>query len=259
MTAAVGEKAETMREWQRTNPIRSSDIGTSTGRAFATGTTVHIPDVHADPTYTYWDAQKLGGFRTLLSVPLRRSGTPMGVIAMWRTEPRAFSDREIKLVETFADQAAIAMENVRLASETKVALEQQTAVAEVLKVISRSAFDLKPVLETVTESAARPISGNRPVQSCPFRVKSRTPAVSRRTSMRNPSCLISCSQPAPAGGFAAGLGRQGSQKSGKATRRNNTGYKYQRARGSTEGCSICTSVTPDGSACALDFAPEPHR
>ncbi|TME26659.1 MAG: GAF domain-containing protein, partial [Chloroflexi bacterium] len=155
MTAAVGEKAETMREWQRTNPIRSSDIGTSTGRAFATGTTVHIPDVHADPTYTYWDAQKLGGFRTLLSVPLRRSGTPMGVIAMWRTEPRAFSDREIKLVETFADQAAIAMENVRLASETKVALEQQTAVAEVLKVISRSAFDLKPVLETVTESAAR--------------------------------------------------------------------------------------------------------
>src|SRR5438067_3164897 len=147
MTAAVGEKAETMREWQRTNPIRSSDIGTSTGRAFATGTTVHIPDVHADPTYTYWDAQKLGGFRTLLSLPLRRSGTPMGVIAMWRTEPRAFSDREIKLVETFADQAAIAMENVRLASETKVALEQQTAVAEVLKVISRSAFDLKPVLE----------------------------------------------------------------------------------------------------------------
>jgi hypothetical protein len=63
------------------------------------------------------------------------------------------------------------------------------------------------------------------VQSCPLRVKSRTPAASRRTSMRKPSCLISCSQPAPAGGLAAGLGRQGSQKSGKATRRNNMSYK----------------------------------
>jgi hypothetical protein len=82
--------------------------------------------------------------------------------------------------------------------------------------------------------------GNRPVQSCPLRVKSRTPAVSRRTSMRKPSCLISCSQPAPAGGFAAGLGRQGSQKSGKATRRNNIGAKV--TRGAGESSQIRTRV-----------------
>jgi hypothetical protein len=70
---------------------------------------------------------------------------------------------------------------------------------------------------------------------CPLRMKSRTPAASWRMSIRKPSCLISCSQRAPAGGLAAGLGRQGSQKSGKITRRNNMGYKYQRARTSRVG------------------------
>jgi hypothetical protein len=88
---------------------------------------------------------------------------------------------------------------------------------------------------TLSERAARAIRGKRPVQSCPLRVKSRTPAASRHTSMRKPSCLISCSHPAPAGGLSVGLGRQGSQKSGKATRRNNMGYKYQRARTSRVG------------------------
>ncbi|HEV8535559.1 MAG TPA: GAF domain-containing protein [Candidatus Limnocylindria bacterium] len=155
MTAAVGEKAELMREWQRTNPIRADDRGTSTGRAFSDARTVHIVDVLADPDYTYWDAQRLGGFRALLSVPLVRQGVAVGVIAMWRTEARAFSEKEIRLVETFADQAVIAIENTRLFNETREALEQQTAISEVLKVISGSAFDLKPILETVTESAAR--------------------------------------------------------------------------------------------------------
>jgi class 3 adenylate cyclase/putative methionine-R-sulfoxide reductase with GAF domain len=114
MTAAVGEKAELMREWQRTNPIRASDRGTSTGRSFAEGQTVHIPDVFADPEYKYWEAQKLGNFRTLLTVPLVRQGTTIGVIAMWRTEMKPFSDKEINLVRTFADQAAIAIANVEL-------------------------------------------------------------------------------------------------------------------------------------------------
>ena len=155
MTAAVGEKAELMREWQRTSPIRADDRGTSTGRAFSERRTVQIPDVFADPEYQYWDAQRRGNFRTLLSVPLIRQGTAVGVIAMWRTEMRPFTEKEIQLVETFADQAVIAIENVRLFNTTKEALEQQTAISEVLKVISRSAFDLKPILETVTESAAR--------------------------------------------------------------------------------------------------------
>ena len=155
MTAAVGEKAELMREWQRTNPIRADDRGTSTGRAFSERRTVHIPDVFADPDYKYWEAQRLGDFRTLLTVPLVRQGTAVGAIAMWRTEIKPFTDKEIQLVETFADQAVIAIENVRLFNTTKEALEQQTATSEVLKVISSSAFDLKPILETVTESAAR--------------------------------------------------------------------------------------------------------
>jgi class 3 adenylate cyclase/putative methionine-R-sulfoxide reductase with GAF domain len=114
MTAAVGEKAELMREWQRTNPISASDRGTSTGRAFTEGRTVHIPDVFADLEYTYWEAQQLGDFRTLLTVPLIRQGTTIGVIAMWRTEMKPFSDKEINLVRTFADQAAIAIANVEL-------------------------------------------------------------------------------------------------------------------------------------------------
>jgi GAF domain-containing protein len=114
MTAAVGEKAELMREWQRTNPIGANDRGTSTGRAFSEGRTVHIPDVHADPEYRYWEAQKLGNFRTLLTVPLVRQGTTIGVIAMWRTEMKPFSDKEVNLVRTFADQAAIAIANVEL-------------------------------------------------------------------------------------------------------------------------------------------------
>ena len=114
MTAAVGPKAELMREWQRTNPIRANDRGTSTGRAFTEGRTVHIPDVFADPEYEYWEAQRLGGFRTLLTVPLVRQGTTIGVIAMWRTEMKPFTDKEINLVRTFADQAAIAIANVEL-------------------------------------------------------------------------------------------------------------------------------------------------
>jgi GAF domain-containing protein len=155
MTAAVGEKAELMREWQRTSPIRADDRGTSTGRAFSERRTIHIPDVFADPGYKYWEAQRLGNFRTLLTVPLVRQGTAIGAIAMWRTEMKPFTDKEIQLVETFADQAVIAIENVRLFNATKEALEQQTAISEVLKVISGSAFDLKPILESVTESAAR--------------------------------------------------------------------------------------------------------
>ncbi|MDQ2913387.1 MAG: GAF domain-containing protein [Chloroflexota bacterium] len=114
MTAAVGPKAELMREWQRTNPIRANDRGTSTGRAFTEGRTVHIPDVFADPEYKYWEAQRLGDFRTLLTVPLVRQGTTIGVIAMWRTEMKPFTEKEMSLVKTFADQAAIAIANVEL-------------------------------------------------------------------------------------------------------------------------------------------------
>jgi two-component system NtrC family sensor kinase len=87
---------------------------TGTGRALADGKIIHIPDVLADPDYTWTAAQQLGGFRTLLGVPMLRDGVSVGVLTLTRTEVRPFTDKQIELVSTFADQAAIAIENVRL-------------------------------------------------------------------------------------------------------------------------------------------------
>jgi two-component system, NtrC family, sensor kinase len=88
--------------------------GTATGRALLEGKVVHIPDVKADPDYTFVEGQKFGEFRTILSVPMLREGTPIGVLALTRHAVNPFTDKQIELVTTFADQAAIAIENVRL-------------------------------------------------------------------------------------------------------------------------------------------------
>jgi two-component system NtrC family sensor kinase len=171
------------------------------GRTAIERTTVHLPDCLADPEYARLDYQKIGGHRTMLGIPLLRDGVAIAVIDLLRNIVKPFTDRQIELVTTFADQALIAIENVRLfeaeqertrelsealeqqtatsevlgvissspgglepvfeAMLARESLQQQTATADVLKVISRSAFDLQTVLHTLVESAARLCAAER--------------------------------------------------------------------------------------------------
>jgi GAF domain-containing protein/signal transduction histidine kinase len=136
--------------------------GSIVGRALLEGRTVQVADVLAEPEYAYHEQQKKAGYRTFLAVPIQREGHAIGVFSLCRRIIEPFTDKQIELVTTFADQAVIAIENVRLFDEVQArtrelqeSLEYQTATADVLNVISRSTTNAQPVFDAIANSAAR--------------------------------------------------------------------------------------------------------
>ena len=135
--------------------------GTITARAVRGSAVVHTADVLADPDYALKDFAQAAHFRAGLGVPIVRDRRVIGSIFVGRGTPGLFADSQVDLLKAFADQAAIAIENVRLFNETKEALEQQTTTSELLKLIGRSAFDVQPVFESLAESAVKLCAAER--------------------------------------------------------------------------------------------------
>ncbi len=152
---------ETFKDYMRAHPLKAGRESV-VGRAVQTGAVAHIPDVLDDPDYAIMAGQKMAGYRALIGVPLIRDGEVIGAFSLGRETPGPFAPREMEVVRTFADQAVMAIGNVRLFDEVQQrnrelteALEQQTATSAILRVIASSPTDIQPVLNTVAESAAK--------------------------------------------------------------------------------------------------------
>jgi signal transduction histidine kinase len=145
-------------DFMHAHPIRPGRE-TMTGRVFMDGKSVHVPDVQLDAEYNFGNAPTIGEYRAVIAVPLMRDRTVEGVLLLGRPAPGPFSERQIELVQTFADQAVIAIENTRLFNETKEALERQTATADILKVIASSPSNVQPVFEAIATRANSLVGG----------------------------------------------------------------------------------------------------
>jgi two-component system, NtrC family, sensor kinase len=155
LTSNYGYSRE-FEEFCRQNPIFPRRTqGTIAARTVLAGKTVHIPDVLADPEFSGSGYLIRAGFRTGIGVPLLREGVPIGVFVLTRPVVKPFTEQQIALLTNFADQAVIAIENTRLLNELRESLQQQTATADVLKVISSSSGELEPVFQAMLENATR--------------------------------------------------------------------------------------------------------
>jgi len=155
LQAEVGTHPE-FRAYLLNNPIvPSHSLGSTTAQAALEGRTLNVADVAAEERYSHGEFHRLGRGRSALAVPLRRKEQVIGIITVARNTVRPFNEREVSLIETFANQAVIAINNVTLFEEVQESLAYQTATSEVLSVISRSPHNLQPVLDVIVETSVR--------------------------------------------------------------------------------------------------------